>query len=248
MSDISLDDVLNGVENEEITPQVEESQEAEEQQGEQGEAMTKAYDGQIEEPQTGETTSPQDEDKEDWQYKAYKDEKSKRQERDAKIAELEEKLSQLSQKESQIPDVLDDQEGFVNSLRNEVQQQVSAIRTDLSREFMMSIHDDYEEKEKIFIELANQTPELAAQLRNSSNPAKFAYDQAKKHEEFKEMQDVDSYKAKIRAEVEAQIKAEYEEKAKSNAEKTSNITPSLANARAAKESETVEIPSLDDLL
>lgn len=251
MSELSLDDVLNGNISQEAITQVETQTQAPEQEAEQvteepSQNEPEAVEEPTSEPEQGETTAPEASEKEpeDWQYKAYKDERSKRQERDAKIQELEAKLAE----KTKIPDVFEDQDGFVNSLRSEMQEQVTNIRTDLSRQMMMSLHDDYQEKEDIFVKLAEESPELLTQLRQSSNPAKFAYDQAKKHEEFKQMQDVDSYKAKIRAEIEAQIKSEYEQKAKSEADKTSNITPSLANARAAKESEAVSMPSLDDLL
>lgn len=159
-----------------------------------------------------------------------KDERRKRQESDRRIDELEKQLqSQLQQKE--MPDVFDDQKAFVDSLRDEYKQEISKAKLELAREMMIDAHDDYLEKEELFREMAKDNPSIVAEAEKQSNPVKYLYQQAKKYEQFQQMQDVDSYKqklmAEVRADIERELRAEQEGKAKA-----SNITPSLAKARA----------------
>lgn len=243
MSEMSLDDVLNGDLSQDHTPEVNEPQV---EQPETEPTEPTEPERTEPEPVKPETTAGKaDNEPTDWQYKAYKDEREKRQERDARIAELE---RQLADNKSTIPDVFEDQEGFVSQLRSEMSQAQQSMRTELSREFMMSIHDDYEEKEKVFIELAKTTPALAHAIQSASNPAKFAYEQAKKHLQYQEMQDVDAYRAKIKAEILNELKQEQEKAAQDKASKTSNITPSLASERSSSATNDVQYESLDDVM
>lgn len=180
-----------------------------------------------------EPTSPEEDEKQNWTLAAVKDERQKRQEAQKRIEELERKLAERDSKQEEIPDVFEDQKAFVESIRNEQRQELQNMRLEMAREFMMEAHKDYEEMEAKFIELAKENPVLKSQAQKASNPAKFAYQQAKKYAEWQEMQDIDTAKQKLRAELREELKKELEAEKAEKAAKTSDITPSLAKARAS---------------
>jgi hypothetical protein len=203
----SLDDVFSGEVTQEAEDQVEEVQaeQVEEVVGDVSEGDAETTEAPIEEAKKEEpTTSEEDIEKQDWTLSAVKDERRKRQELEKKLADLEAK----NQEPKEIPDIFDDQQAFVDSLRGEFQQELSNAKLDIARSMMMDHHDDYEAMEEKFIELAKDSPALRDQALKQSNPAKFAYEQAKKYEQYKEVQDVDAYKEKIRNELRSEIEAE----------------------------------------
>jgi hypothetical protein len=100
---------------------------------------------------------------------------------------------------------------------------------------MIDRHDDYEEKEQIFIEYAKEHPELQQQALKSSNPAKFVYEEAKKFQEFQQIKD-GTYVEKLKAELKEQVRKELE----AERSKTSGIRPSLAKESSANNYQFVE--------
>lgn len=190
------------------------------------------------------TTTSKDEDveKQDWTLAAVKDERRKRQDLEKELADL--KAQQVEPKE--LPDVFDDQKAFVDSIRSEFQQELGNAKLEVARSMMMEFHDDYESMEAKFIELAKENPILRDQAMKQANPAKFAYQQAKKFEEYQKVQDVDAYKEKLRSEMRAEIEAEIKGTQQVKAKKAENLTPSLANARASDKTVQPEV-TLDQL-
>ena len=98
------------------------------------------------------------------------------------------------------------------------------------------LHDDYDAMEANFISLAEENPDLARKMSESANPARFAYETAKKAEKFAEMENVDEWEAKKTAEIESrlreQITAEITNSVKAKTEAGQSLTPSLAAQRA----------------
>jgi hypothetical protein len=198
----------------------------------------------VEEEKVEETTSSKEEDieKQDWTLAAVKDERRKRQELEKEL----ESLKQKQQEPKELPDVFDDQKAFVESIRSEFQQELGNAKLEVARSMMMEFHDDYEAMEAKFIDLAKENPTLRDQAMKEANPAKFAYQQAKKYEEYQKVQDVDAYKEQLRNEMRAEIEAEIKGTQQVKAKKASNLTPSLANARAS-DKEVHNSVTLDDL-
>lgn len=212
-------------------------------------ASAGATDGDTGE--SGESTpdSSKDEEKDPaWQLAAYLDEKSKRQERDKRIEELEQKLSALDKpKEEKRPSVFEDEDGFTQTLTSQAQQYADRVRFDLSRDFMAAQHEDYEQRESEFAELAKNDPSLVAQLRQHPNPARFAYEQAVKAERMRELENPDAYEAKVREKLEAEIREKIAAELEAEKAKKSK-PPSLANARSTAGSSHKGEPSLQDIL
>jgi hypothetical protein len=204
---------------------------------------------EAEKPEAVETTATKEEKtetKEAWEYAAYKDEKSKRQEYARENEELKAQLAKLQprQEPEKAPDPVDDPEGFAAYIQRQADELAESRMLHFTENHMRKTHDDYDEKKAVFIELVKENPQLGEKAKATGDPLGFLYDQATKHQQYQEMQDIDGYKAKIRAEIMAEIEAEKAGETQTIAEKTSNITPSLATATAASANE----PELDDSL
>lgn len=176
---------------------------------------------------------------ESWTKTAVLDERRKRQELERKIQDLEAKLNPPPEPKK-APDVFEDPEGYTKHLRSEVSTMILTERINLSRAMMEAQFKDYPEKEKVFLELAKSDPSMIEKLRSHPIPAKFAYEQAAKHLQYQEMQNVDAYKAKLKEEVRQELLRETKEKDEAEAKKIQAIEPSLAKMRSTKENPHAE--------
>lgn len=270
MSD-DLEAVMNGTDDELDTEAEAEKQDADtEDKGQQkaeGDTDDKADKAESEDAdkpddagakgeKEDETPSSEDEDPETSGFKkGMMEERKKRQELERRLKEIEEggsgkdKADTPSQ-EQKPPDPLDDPEGYARWHQQQTSQQLANVKLDLSRDMMRSLHDDYDQKEAEFVEMARQNPVLAQQLQQSSNPARFAYETAAKAAELKKLENVDEYKAQLRKEVEEDFRKEQEAKQAKEREKDEAITPSLSTARSSKAAvpDDGEPDDLDELL
>tara|TARA_R110002020_G_scaffold180814_2_gene375503 strand:- start:734 stop:1492 length:759 start_codon:yes stop_codon:yes gene_type:complete len=166
---------------------------------------------------------------------ALLDERDKRQAMSKELEALRKQLDERTEPEA-VPDVIDDQEGFVSSIRSEVQREVFSVRAEVSQEMMRTMHDDYDAVEAKFLEMATDNPELADGMASATLPAKFAYETVKKAEKLAQMENVDEYESKTRAEIEAKVRAEIEAEVragiKAESDKASSLTPSIAAVTA----------------
>lgn len=181
---------------------------------------------------------------------ALLDEREKRQQRERELKVAQAQLEQQQQQPT--PDLLDDQQGYADHIQHQVDGKIRNVTIQMSQEMMRSQHEDYDQVEDKFLEMAQNDPRLGAEMATHPMPAKFAYETVKKAEQYAEMQDVDTYKAKVEAEVRAKLKAEMEAEAKAKAEKEAKLngalSPSLTNTRAAganNEALTVPDPLAD---
>ena len=187
------------------------------------------------EPEKAETTSEEEAEKANWTFQAVKDERRKRQELEKQLEEL--KAGQNNPEPKELPDIFENQEGFVNDLREQMRVETRQQIIQNQRDMMIEFKSDYEEKEAAFIEFGKNNPTLLAEANAAPNPAKFAYEQGSKILEYKQMQDVDGMKAKLRAEIEAEVRSELESKQSSIDKKAQKLSPSLAGARGTVETE-----------
>lgn len=173
-----------------------------------------------EENETPETPSDEKEEDEEDEEKsvpvaALKSERQKRQAAEAKLAELEKKLTPAEENEQEVP------------------KEIFDARAVLSREILTSTkgYEDYEKMEDVFAELAKKDISLKIKLRQSQNPAMFAYETAKQHLEIqslKEMKESPEY---------AEFQKWKSEKAKT---KTDEETPAEKRKKAA-----LDVPNLN---
>jgi hypothetical protein len=157
------------------------------------------------------------------------------------LREENEKLkSQIPQTE-QKPDMYEDPEAYeawVEAKAEEKfllkQQAAETERLETSRSEMLESHEDYVEKEDIFLFMVSKDPSLTDEMLSSSNPAKFAYE---KGNEFLKQQE-DALRAKILAESSSEDSDDVEVPPK-------KVAPSLASASAPPN--TVKIEQDEDL-
>jgi hypothetical protein len=212
---------------------------------------------QTQEPQAEETTgaktaepeqqaaaedSPPEPEKSDKQtdnvpITALLDEREKRQQFERQVKDYEAQLEKLKQQPVQAPDLLDDQQGYANHIQQQVDQKIRTATFEMSQQLMRAQHDDYDQAADAFLEMTKSNPQLVADMQAHPIPAKFVYETAKKAEQYAAMQDVDTYKAKLKAEARTEVKAEMEAEAEAKAEKEAKLNgalaPSLTNTRAA---------------
>jgi hypothetical protein len=188
-----------------------------------------------------ETEAKAEVEPESWTKKAVIDERRKRQaleddkrKLEAELAALKESIPKRDVIDARL-DVLEDPDGFSEAISSRIEKAAIETRINLSREMMIDRHDDYEEKEQIFIEYAKEHPELQQQALKSSNPAKFVYEEAKKFQEFQQIKD-GTYVEKLKAELKEQVRKELE----AERSKTSGIRPSLAKESSANNDQFVE--------
>lgn len=120
-----------------------------------------------------------------------------------------------------------------------------------SRSFMLELKPDYEEKEKVFLDLVKTNPALIRLMRDNANPAKFAYQTAVNHLDAEALADpkkLDELREQIREEERAKLKAEADTpdaKRKKSASEVANITSATA---VGKTKEPVKKLELEDML
>ena len=228
----SLDDVLNGVEPE---APIEEAPTAE------PEPVATQEEVKEEEAPAAPEAKPEEEN---WTKTAVLDERRKRQALQAELDQLK------SQKPAEVPDIFTDQNAYTDYINQSVSDQVFKARVEMSQEFMRMQDSNYDDKETQFYEMATQNPLLVEQVKAHPMPARFVVDTVNKANELRKLENIDEYKAKLRAEMEADIRkelgAEMESKAKQS-EQLSSITPSLANARSSNASDKPIDQSLEEL-
>lgn len=174
-------------------------------------------------PKASETTED-----EPWTKKAVLDERRKRQELEQRLKDLESK-----KEPEQAPDWWADPEKAAQHQSQQIEARLYQQKVELSQDFMRSQHEDYDDMEARFMEMAQENPTLRTELQKSANPARFAYETARKAAEYDAMKDVDSYKAKleadVRKDVEAKLRKEIEAEQEKKAKKEAAIDPSLAS-------------------
>ncbi|HEY7823643.1 MAG TPA: hypothetical protein VIG24_12450 [Acidimicrobiia bacterium] len=222
----SLDDAFEGRDIPEAAEQAEQAEEAVESEAPTGEAEghePAQASTPEEESDEGEETAP---------IAAIVAERKKRQEAERRLKEYEERFNKAEPQK--VPDVFEDQEGFTRYIQDQVSQATWQARVDTTQELMRERHEDYDAKEAKFLEMATENPALLQDPAFQRNPAKYAYEVVTKAEKFEQMQNVDQYEAKLRAELETKLRkeleAEYGEKAAGKAQKREAIMPTLTNS------------------
>jgi len=185
-------------------------------------------------------------------YASQKAEREKRQALERELEELKSKQSEGSAEPEQSIDPLEDPKGFADSVTSKIDQVRLATRIETTQELMREKHDDYDDREAQFLELAKGNPALIQQMQAATSPAKFAYETAVKHERFSKF---DSFEDAVNAEVEkrtgstekdlrAKIEKEFEAKLKT----ATSLPPSGAGGSLGGDNTTVGHDSLQDIL
>lgn len=159
--------------------------------------------------------------------KAALDEREKRQKLERQLEEFQRK----SQPEEKRKSFYEDPDEYINRLRQEVKNEMLGNRLDTFEALARSRHQDYQEKIDKFNDMVKNIPGLREQCFAQSDPAEFAYQQAKYRMEFEAVGgSVDSYRQKIEDEIRAKIKAEVEVEAKKKEEEKAKLKATLPHS------------------
>lgn len=235
-SEISLDSAITG---ETETPATEESTEVSTETAAETEVKTEvetegSKPDSAEEPE--QKTETQEEKEERGTLAGLKAERAKRQAAEHDRDALSERITQL---EGKLPksepvkaiDPIEDPTGFARQIRQE--NDASNLKTvlRLSRSAMSRQVDDFADVMSTFTDLAKADKTIAEKMLLAEDPYHFAYTYAKKHLEFKDVENVEEWKDKTRAELRIEIEAEVLAKAgeKAEADETSIETAALPN-------------------
>ena len=200
-------------------------------------AATATSSEQVEKPAeqeevtTGETSAPpaQETNTEtpevDWRAEAERSKKAAEEaERKARGLEQAIAAARAKARETPPPSFNDDPQAFVERVQRETQEQVRLMRVEFAQQAARNRYSDYDEKEQVFAELAQQNPYLVAQLQQANDPADFAYQAAKFHMEMQAAGgSVDALKAKLAADLQAERAAKF-------AKQTQNLPKTLSGA------------------
>ncbi len=248
MSELSIDDILNGddVEVAEVAQETEQVTDTAEQAANEDTKGEAEEEAQAEPEAKAETPTAEDDVEQEWTKSMALDERRKRQAVEKQLDEL--KKAQEEAARTPRPDLIDDPEGALSHMQAEFDQKLRNQTIAVGQEMMRSMHEDYDTLEAEFVELAKSNPVIAQGVRDAANPAKYAYDIATKAREAAALTDTgarDKLKQQLRAEVLAEQEAEKAKQAK----KDGALSPSLASSKAEGGSvESFVIPSLDDIL
>lgn len=191
-----------------------------------------------------ETTSADSD--ESWTKAMALDERRKRQLVERENEELKLKLSDQDQRPS-TPDPIEDPEGAINHLNDDFETKLLNQKIEMSQAFMRDKHEDYDEVEKQFYDMAQKDPSLWPKLRASELPAKFAYNHVKAEQKRSELEgfDMDKWKEEERERIKQELQGNKDsDKQEDKATKTE--VPSLANVGTSG-NEAITEKALEDI-
>lgn len=211
------DDVTDEVEAE--TPEAETETEAE-----------KVDETPAETPEPEVPTTPESKEERHVPYAAMKAEREKRQRLERELEELRQQQAQPQEPANFYENPDEFVQRHVQTVEQRAMQRLYTALEAQARE----VHPDYDEVFEEVKEYAAVTPGVGQQILNSPNPAMAAYKLGKQLREMKQMQDPESYRQKIEAEVRAKVEAEFKAKEEQRAKAAASIPPDLTEARSAK--------------
>ncbi len=158
-------------------------------------------------------------------------ERDRRKVAEARAKELEAQLETKKDPTS----VFEDENAFRQEMSADFNQKLTNTVLSLTENFARRTHGDEVVDQAIdwFKDAARETPLLQQRFNEAGNDVETVVSLYKSHKSAEELQDVDAYKAKLRAEVEAEVKAELEGKAASKSKLRDSIPESLVGEPSA---------------
>jgi hypothetical protein len=139
---------------------------------------------------------------------ALLDEREKRQRAERELEEWRRRAAPPPSP-PQRPDVFADPDGAFSHIEQQVSEQVTRARLDMSVMMEQSSKPDYAEKESAFIEAVKANPALYQQMLADPHPAGFAYRVGSQVLAMREIGDPAGYRERIEKELREKLEAEY---------------------------------------
>lgn len=169
-------------------------------------------------------------------------ERDKRQKLETELNDLKSKIEP-----EVIPDPIEDPTGYAEFVRNQSVQSELQTRVNLSRDVMLEVDPDFARLEGVFMGMIMDNEgkvtdqSLLNQFQSAPNPAKFARDKAKEHEQIEAFKDP-KYQENLEAEVRAKVLAEIAEAGKTTtATEVPDLTQSAAGSNMTPQTSKTEL-------
>ena len=169
-----------------------------------------------------------------------------------KRQEAQARLRQQEAEPQEIPDPVVDPEGYSAYQDDKLKFVTLKDRIELTQDLMRDMHEDFDKYQSVFMGLVSTEDDdgnltitdrkLLADFNASPNPAKFAYNHAKKHEEIQTLSSPD-YKENLRKELEREILSKMKAKGFDVAD-----LPNLTNAPASNKNDVIVDDKLKDVI
>lgn len=181
--------------------------------------------------------------------KALHGERDRRKAAELRAKELEEQLSQNQKKDP--TSVFEDENTFRSEISEEIRSQVVQSNLALTERFARRIHGDEAVDNAIswFKEAADSSPTLLKKFHDSGNDVDEVVNLYNKHLEAEKMNDIDAYKAQLKAEALAEAKKELEAEQAKKDELRDSIPESLTEDASigSRKAKPFEEPSDEEL-
>ncbi len=142
---------------------------------------------------------------------------------------LERQLAELGNKKEpeKAPDVFENQQGYTEYVGKQIDSAVFNERANMSEFYARREFPDLDDKVEKYKELLSSNPGLQTQVMSAPSPYHEIADIVDKHQKYEQMQNIDEFEAKTRAEIEAKVRAEIEEELKGKYEADANLRKSI---------------------
>lgn len=158
--------------------------------------------------------------------------------------------SQQQQDQPQRPDLFEDPDAALSHIEQTFDQKLQRARIDWSEAAARQRYQDFDDKVTEWNQMATENPAMWEQMRASPDPAEYVYREATRAAKLREIGDISTYEAKVRAEERAKIEAEMNAKIEAEIKKRMELPGSLSDTRATggNNAPPVTNESLDDIL
>jgi len=179
--------------------------------------------------------------------RATQEERGKRQELERRLAAVPQAPEQPAEPAKTF---WDDPEAMLSQFQQNIQATVQRTTLNTAENIARSRHADFDEILPMFAEVLQNVPGIKDQMLSAADPAEFAYQTGKRHKEYKEMGNIEEYKARVAAEINAKLTLEFDKKLEEHRKLADNLPGSLSNSRGSNPSRPVFSgpPSLDSIL
>lgn len=247
--ELSLDEALSAEEPaEDATGETEEVEAKAEEAVEETETEDKA-DTETDSETPAETKPKTDE--EPWHVKAVMTEREKRQAAERELAELRKKLETEEREQKPKTSVFDNEDDFRSELLQEFELERQNDRYAMSKALAVDKFGEAEVDKAMetFKGLVESDSEVGKRIFESPLPYFEMMKVVEKHEKAKELENIDDYREKIRAEEREKVRKELEAEQDAKAKKREGLTPSLASARSSGgNEETDHLMTVEEVL
>lgn len=167
-------------------------------------------------------------------FAAAADERRKRQALEAELAKMRAVAPPpaAAPKEGEQPKKFwDDPEGAMKAQEDRLAQRETSFILNTTERLARAKYQDFDEKLATFGEIIQKTPSLAAQWLAAPDPAEYAYQTGKTHQELRDAGGLEQLRVKMEKDIREKVEKEFRERSEKERAERASIPPSLSSVR-----------------